>query len=163
MLSFVFTDLVNRHDSWMVQAGCRFGFRMKSSDVVLRGQLTSQNHLQSYIPVRFVLPSPIDNRHSAAAQLLENLVTGNLQALPCGLICFRCLSADGIVAWAMVRQGLGISVMTRDIAALAPEIEMILPDAFPAIPIPTWLTTHRELHTSRRIRLVFDLLAETFG
>ncbi|MEN8934249.1 MAG: LysR family transcriptional regulator, partial [Planktotalea arctica] len=24
---------------------------------------------------------------------------------------------------------------------------------------PTWLVTHRELHTSRRIRLVFDLLA----
>ena len=26
--------------------------------------------------------------------------------------------------------------------------------------IPMWLTTHREVHTSRRVRVVFDLLAE---
>jgi hypothetical protein len=31
------------------------------------------------------------------------------------------------------------------------------------ITFPVWLTTHRELHTSRRIRLVFDLLAEFFA
>ena len=27
--------------------------------------------------------------------------------------------------------------------------------------IPIWLVTHRELRTSRRIRIVFDVLAET--
>ena len=27
------------------------------------------------------------------------------------------------------------------------------------IPVPVWLTCHRELHTSRRIRLVYDTLA----
>ena len=31
------------------------------------------------------------------------------------------------------------------------------------IPVPIWLTMHRELHTSRRIRLVFDLLAEALA
>jgi hypothetical protein len=30
----------------------------------------------------------------------------------------------------------------------------------PVIPVPVWLVSHRELHTSRRIRIVFDLLAE---
>ncbi len=95
----------------------------------------------------------------------SGLLLAELQrrGLPVQAEQFRCLSADGIVAWQMVRQGLGISVMTREIAALSPEVEMVLPDAFSAIPIPTWLTTHREVHTSRRIRLVFDLLAETFG
>ena len=44
-------------------------------------------------------------------------------------------------------------------AALASGIEQVLPDLDP-IPVPVWLVTHRELHTSRRIRLVFDLLAE---
>jgi hypothetical protein len=29
--------------------------------------------------------------------------------------------------------------------------------------VPVWLATHRELHTSRRIRVVFDLLAEELG
>jgi hypothetical protein len=28
---------------------------------------------------------------------------------------------------------------------------------------PIWLTTHRELNTSRRVRMVFDLLAEELG
>ena len=42
---------------------------------------------------------------------------------------------------------------------IAPELERVLPELDP-IPMPIWLVTHRELHTSRRIRLVFDLLAE---
>ncbi|MBB97097.1 MAG: LysR family transcriptional regulator [Rhodobacteraceae bacterium] len=75
----------------------------------------------------------------------------------------HCLSSNGIVAWEMVRQGLGLGVMTREIGAMTPGVETVLPDAFTPIPIETWLTTHRELHTSRPIRLVFDLLAETFG
>lgn len=28
------------------------------------------------------------------------------------------------------------------------------------VTFPVWLTTHRELHTSQRIRVVFDALAE---
>ncbi|MCP4818663.1 MAG: LysR family transcriptional regulator, partial [Shimia sp.] len=31
------------------------------------------------------------------------------------------------------------------------------------ITFPIWLTTHRELHTSRKIRLVFDVLAEALS
>ncbi|MFK7882107.1 MAG: LysR family transcriptional regulator, partial [Roseobacter sp.] len=37
-------------------------------------------------------------------------------------------------------------------------IEKVLPD-FPSLEFPIWLVTHRELQTSRRIRIVFDLLA----
>lgn len=72
------------------------------------------------------------------------------------------VSESGIVAWELVKQGLGIAIMSKDIAALTPEVENILPD-FGPMPIPMWLVTHRELHTSRRIRLVFDLLAEAFS
>ncbi len=62
----------------------------------------------------------------------------------------------------MVRQGLGISPLTRDIAEFYPDLEEVLPSLKP-IPVPVWLVTHRELHTSPRIRLVFDLLAESFS
>lgn len=72
---------------------------------------------------------------------------------------FRLGSESGVVAWEMARQGLGIIVMSDEVAADAPDIERILPDMDPFV-FPIWLTTHRELHTSRRIRLVFDLLAD---
>jgi DNA-binding transcriptional LysR family regulator len=67
-----------------------------------------------------------------------------------------------VVAWEMVKQGLGIGVNMREVAAVTPGVEAVLPD-FPPIPVPIWIVTHRELHTSRRIRLVFDLLAEAFS
>lgn len=31
------------------------------------------------------------------------------------------------------------------------------------IPFPVWLVSHRELHTSRRVRVAFDLLADAFA
>jgi DNA-binding transcriptional LysR family regulator len=62
----------------------------------------------------------------------------------------------------MVKQGLGFGVMMKDIAALTPEVECVLPK-LESFPVPIWLATHRELHTSRRIRLVFDFLADALA
>ena len=75
---------------------------------------------------------------------------------------FKVGSENIIVAWELVRQGLGIALMSDDVAARTPGVEPVLPD-MPPITFPIWLVTHRELHTSRRIRLVFDLLAEALG
>lgn len=72
---------------------------------------------------------------------------------------FRVCSASGTVILALVERGLGIGVAPRDIAETRPVLEEVLP-ALPPIDIPVWLVTHRELHTSRRIRLVFDTIAE---
>ena len=72
---------------------------------------------------------------------------------------FKVTTSSGTVALELVKRGYGISPLPKDIAALAPELECVLAELDP-IPIPVWLVTHRELHTSRRIRLVFDLLAE---
>ncbi len=70
----------------------------------------------------------------------------------------RLRATSALVVWELVRQGLGIAPMMAEIAAMTPGVERVLPDLAP-IPVPTWVVTHRELHTSRRIRLVFDLLA----
>lgn len=67
-----------------------------------------------------------------------------------------------IVAWEMVKQGLGIGVTARKVAAATPGIEPVLPGLDP-FPVPVWLAAHRELHTSRRIRLVFDVLVEALS
>lgn len=71
----------------------------------------------------------------------------------------KAITNNGVVMCEMVNEGLGIGVMTKDHAARFPGLERVLPE-FAPIPVPIWLTTHRELHTSRRIRVVFDLLAE---
>lgn len=74
---------------------------------------------------------------------------------------FKLSTASGTVFVQLVLQGLGIGILVKKDAELFPDLEPVLPSLTP-IPVPTWLVTHRELHTSRRIRLVFDLLAEYF-
>jgi len=69
---------------------------------------------------------------------------------------------DGHAIVAFARAGLGMSLMTKDMADSLKGFRKVLPD-LPDIPVPVWLVTHRELHTSKRIRLVYDLLAETFA
>ena len=73
---------------------------------------------------------------------------------------FKLISESGAMAWEMVKHGLGIGIMAKEIAERTLGVECVLPDLDP-IPVPIWLVTHRELHTSRRIRLVFDLLADS--
>lgn len=71
----------------------------------------------------------------------------------------RVTTANFHTAWEFARLGLGVIPMEERIARLYPEMEPVLPGMDP-IMFPVWLTTHRELHTSRRIRLVFDHLAK---
>jgi DNA-binding transcriptional LysR family regulator len=68
-------------------------------------------------------------------------------------------TSSGPCLLAMVRQGLGVSVLTKDTAERYADLEIVWPELEP-IPVPVWLVSHRELNTSRRIRTVFDLLAE---
>jgi DNA-binding transcriptional LysR family regulator len=72
---------------------------------------------------------------------------------------FKLGSSNGLIAWELVKKGFGICPMSVDVARASPEIEAVLPQLV-QMSFPTWLVTHRELHTSRRIRLVFDLFAE---
>ncbi|MCR9224073.1 MAG: LysR family transcriptional regulator [Hyphomonas sp.] len=65
----------------------------------------------------------------------------------------------GTVMRELVVQGLGIGFLTRDVEKMEPRIKAILPDKI-TLPVPVWLVTHRELHTSKRIRVVYDILSE---
>jgi DNA-binding transcriptional LysR family regulator len=68
-------------------------------------------------------------------------------------------SPSGVVAWQLVQDGLGLSIMADEIANRCPNVVPAFEDVDP-ITFPIWLVTHRELHTSRRIRTVFDHVAE---
>lgn len=72
---------------------------------------------------------------------------------------FRCGSASGLVAWELVREGFGVTPMSQQVGDSTPGMVRLLPDNPPML-FPVWLVTHRELHSARRIRLVFDILAE---
>jgi DNA-binding transcriptional LysR family regulator len=70
------------------------------------------------------------------------------------------LRTDDLMAYAeAVRAGLGVGFLAdyvaRDDSALVPVLPML---KIPALPI--WLAVHREIRTSRRIRAVFDFLAQ---
>lgn len=94
----------------------------------------------------------------ASGRMAHGLRARGLPVTPAN---FAFASENGLVAWELVRQGLGIGVMAREVAELSPEVEQLLPE-FEPFAVPMWLVTHRELLTSRRIRTVFDHLAAAF-
>jgi DNA-binding transcriptional LysR family regulator len=62
------------------------------------------------------------------------------------------------VAWELVKAGYGVSMQPETLGEAEPGVEKVLPE-LSSLSFPIWLVTHRELQTSRRIRIVFDLLA----
>ncbi|WP_394235977.1 LysR family transcriptional regulator [Pseudomonas anguilliseptica] len=75
---------------------------------------------------------------------------------------FRSYADNSVTYWEMVRQGLGIGAIMEEIARETPGMVRVLEDVAP-FQLPIWLVTHRELRTARRIRIVFDLLAEVLA
>lgn len=72
---------------------------------------------------------------------------------------FSCHAEHSVAHWALVQQGLGIGAMMDEIARCTPDVVRVL-DEVPPVRFPVWLVSHRELRTARRIRVVFEALAE---
>lgn len=72
---------------------------------------------------------------------------------------FVYVSESHFAQWQLVKHGLGIGVQADVIAAAESGVEPALVD-FERVPFPVWLVSHRDLHSSRRVRVVFDLLAD---
>jgi DNA-binding transcriptional LysR family regulator len=70
---------------------------------------------------------------------------------------FRC--DDLIAYWEAVRAGLGIGFVADYLAATDKDVVAVLP-MIRVPPLPIWLTVHREIRTSRRIRAVYDFLSQ---
>lgn len=74
----------------------------------------------------------------------------------------RVASENGLVAWEMAKAGLGICPMDAATADSEPGMERLLEDEID-MTFPIWLVAHREIHTSPKIRLVFDVLAQALA
>lgn len=88
-------------------------------------------------------------------QLLRGFAAAGL-AVDRHFFSLRCDSQ--VVVWESVRAGLGISVGMVQLAACDPDLLQVLPEV-PVPPLPVWLTAHRELRDTPRLRRVFDALA----
>ncbi|MCJ8312067.1 MAG: LysR family transcriptional regulator [Saccharospirillaceae bacterium] len=72
---------------------------------------------------------------------------------------FPILSDNYLAHWQLVKQDLGIGIMPQELGDKDSDVTRVLADLAP-IQYPVWLTSHRELRTSRRVRRVFDFLSD---
>lgn len=92
-------------------------------------------------------------------QLLRGFAAAGFQVSP-EFFALRC--DHQIVLWEALRAGLGIGVGLQSLAARDPDLVRVLPEVkIPALPL--WLTAHRELRDTPRLRLVFDAIAKAWG
>ena len=71
---------------------------------------------------------------------------------------FPVLASSHGVHWEMARAGVGIGTVPCGLGDATPDMRRVLPDV--SFRYPVWLVAHRELRTSPRVRIVWELLAE---
>src|SRR5690606_37209137 len=72
---------------------------------------------------------------------------------------FPLRSDDQTHLWELLKAGLGIGFGQDNLARRTPGL-VVLPIDLAIPPLPIWLTTHRELFTSHRIRVIYDAVAD---
>lgn len=72
---------------------------------------------------------------------------------------FALRTDDQVANFELVKAGAGIGFGPRFVARKTPELVRLLPD-LPIPALPMWLASHRELHTSLRIRRTADFIFE---
>lgn len=105
---------------------------------------------------------PYDLRHADFVNMDHGgVMMKGLNTLGLGLTeeNFPLLTENYLVMWELVRQGAAIGILDAYIGDADPIVRRVLPNLEPLV-FPIWLVAHRELTTSRRIRMVYDFLAE---
>lgn len=110
-------------------------------------------------------PRPTRAEHLADHDLIGSDQAGDMErgasalGMPADQVRFSLRSDDLNAQWAAVRAGLGIGFIADYVIRSDTEVVKLLPGLkLPTFPI--WLTVHREIRTSARIRAVYDFLAE---
>ena len=82
--------------------------------------------------------------------------------LPYGREDFALRSDSDLAQLAAIRAGFGIGVCQCALAARDRNLVRVLPTAF-ALDLDTWLVMHKDLRTSKHVRLLFDHLVPALG
>lgn len=72
---------------------------------------------------------------------------------------FELRTDDLMACWGAVRAGLGIGFVSDYLIREDPAVQTVLPQ-LRIPPLPIWLTVHRKIRSSARIRAVYDFLAQ---
>lgn len=106
--------------------------------------------------------TPFDLRHADFVNMdRSGMMLKGLNSLGLGLTeaNFPLLTESYLVMWELVKQGAAIGILDAHIGDAEPGVVRVLPDLEP-LAFPIWLVAHRDVTTSRRVRRVFDFLAE---
>lgn len=115
----------------------------------------------AYIETLGAPTKPYDLRHADFINLDHSgMMLKGLNTLGLGLTesNFPLTTESYLVMWELVRQGAAIGILDAFIGDADPAVRRVLPELEP-LSFPIWLVAHRELSTSRRMRMVYDFLA----
>lgn len=116
---------------------------------------------QSYLGLRGIPQSYDDlTRHDLIGFDRSDLLIAGARALGFDLKRddFVVRTDSQTAAWELMKAGLGIGFAQRNLVRETPGMRELLPMITPP-PLEIWLTTHRELFLSPRIRAIYDRLA----
>lgn len=123
-------------------------------------------HMRFYASSAYIETWGHPTKHSLSSHQIVSFVEADRMLnylVPAGLELtqanFRFTSSSQLVALQMVRCGLGLAILPERAVGEFPDLVPIEID-IGAFELPTWLVTHSELKTSRRIRLIFDHLGD---
>jgi DNA-binding transcriptional LysR family regulator len=118
---------------------------------------------RSYLGRRSAIRQPVDLlQHDLIGNDTDMSILRGFQAMgyAVGPEAFALRTDDLIVQWQAVRAGLGIGFVADYMARTEPDVLPVLQSLLPIPALPMWLAVHREIRTNKRIRAVYDFLAE---
>ncbi len=80
--------------------------------------------------------------------------------VPVSFFGLRC--DNQVVVWEAMRAGMGLAVSAVALGERDPDVQQVLHD-LPIEPLHLWLTAHRELRDTPRLRVIYDALAQAFA
>jgi DNA-binding transcriptional LysR family regulator len=119
---------------------------------------------RDYLSCHTTLRQPLDLlQHELIGSDTDTTILQGFAAMgyPATREMFALRSDDFVVQWQAIRAGLGIGFVANYMAHTDPDVQPVLADQLKIPPLPMWLAVHREIRTNRRIRAVFDYLAES--
>lgn len=96
----------------------------------------------------------------AETQRLTEWLTAS--GIPVTIDNFPIISRNYLVHWELVKAGLGIGIMPQAVGDAEPAVIRAC-TALEPFEFPVWLVSHRELKTSQRVRVVYDLIADALS